>query len=317
MPRRIAILDTTLRDGEQGPGFSMNLDEKLEVARQLARLGVDVIEAGYPVTSPGDFASVKEIARVVRGPVIASLARAVDEGDRRGLGGRAAAPSGRGSTSSSPTSAIHMEHRLKMGPQASARAGRAPRSAGRGASAPRSSSRPRTRRAPTRTSSAASSRRSIEAGATVVNVPDTVGYAVPEEYAALIRDGARRACPTSSKATLSAHCHDDLGLAVANTLAAIGAGAQQVECTINGLGREGGQRGPRGARHGAGDEGRRPPRLLRRRHDADLRRARSSCRRSRACGPSPTRPSSGTTPSPTSRAATRPASSRTGRPTRS
>ena len=237
MARRIAILDTTLRDGEQGPGFSMNLDEKLEVARQLARLGVDVIEAGYPVTSPGDYASVKEIARVVRGPVIASLARAVDrEID-------AAWEAVRGAERPRlhivlPTSAIHMEYRLKMGTQAVLEL------------AANSVARARAL-CPDVEFSAEDATRSdraflcrvlqavIEAGATVVNVPDTVGYAVPEEYAALIR-AVLALVPDIGKATLSAHCHDDLGLAVANTLAAIGAGAQQVECTIDGLGERAG-----------------------------------------------------------------------------
>jgi 2-isopropylmalate synthase len=237
MPRRIAILDTTLRDGEQGPGFSMNLDEKLEVARQLARLGVDVIEAGYPVTSPGDYASVKEIARVVRGPVIASLARAVEREIE------AAWEAVRGAERPRlhivlATSAIHMEHRLKMGSEAVLELAAASVAKARSL-------------CPEVEFSAEDATRSdeaflcrvlqavIEAGATVVNVPDTVGYAVPEEYAALFR-ALIAGVPDIGKATLSAHCHDDLGLAVANTLAAIGAGAQQVECTIDGLGERAG-----------------------------------------------------------------------------
>jgi 2-isopropylmalate synthase len=237
MPRRIAILDTTLRDGEQAPGFSMNLDEKLEVARQLSRLGVDVIEAGYPVTSPGDFASVKEIARVVRGPTIASLARAVDKEID------AAWEAVRGAERPRlhvvlATSAIHMEHRLKMRPEevlelASVSVRRAR------ALCPEVefSAEDATRSDPgflCRVLQAA-----IEAGAAIVNVPDTVGYAVPDEYAELIRR-VRSGVPGIERVTLSAHCHDDLGLAVANTLAAIGAGAQQVECTINGLGERAG-----------------------------------------------------------------------------
>jgi 2-isopropylmalate synthase len=237
MPRRIVILDTTLRDGEQAPGFSMNLDEKLEVARQLSRLGVDVIEAGYPVTSPGDFASVKEIARVVRGPVIASLARAVDKDID------AAWEAVRGAERPRihvvlATSAIHMQHRLKMRPdEVLALAASAVRRARGLCPEVEFSAEDATRSDPDflcRVLQAA-----IEAGAAIVNVPDTVGYSVPEEYAELFRK-VRSGVPDIDKATLSAHCHDDLGLAVANTLAAIGAGAQQVECTINGLGERAG-----------------------------------------------------------------------------
>jgi 2-isopropylmalate synthase len=237
MPRRIAIFDTTLRDGEQAPGFSMNLDEKLEVARQLARLGVDVIEAGYPVTSPGDFASVKEIARVVRGPVIASMARAVDrEID-------AAWEAVRGAERPRlhvvlATSAIHMEHRLRMRPDEVLEL--ASRSVARAkALCPEVefSAEDATRSDPGFLCAVLQA--AIAAGAVIVNVPDTVGYAVPDEYAELIRR-VRAGVPDIEKATLSAHCHDDLGLAVANTLAAIGAGAQQVECTMNGLGERAG-----------------------------------------------------------------------------
>ncbi len=237
MPRRIAIFDTTLRDGEQAPGFSMNLDEKLEVARQLSRLGVDVIEAGYPVTSPGDFASVKEIARVVRGPTIASMARAVEKEIDTAWEAVRGAERPRLHVVLA-TSAIHMEHRLRMRPDevletaawAVARAkGLCPEV--------EFSAEDATRSDPEflcRVLQAA-----IEAGATVINVPDTVGYALPDEYAALIRK-VRAGVPDVEKVTLSAHCHDDLGLAVANSLAAIGAGAQQVECTINGLGERAG-----------------------------------------------------------------------------
>jgi 2-isopropylmalate synthase len=237
MPRRIAILDTTLRDGEQAPGFSMNLDEKLEVARQLSRLGVDVIEAGYPVTSPGDFASVKEIARVVRGPVIASLARAVEKDID------AAWEAVRGAERPRlhvvlATSPIHMEHRLHMGPDAVLElAAASVRRARSYCPDVEFSAEDATRSDPeflARVLQAV-----IVAGATVVNVPDTVGYSVPEEYAELFRR-LRAGVPDIDKATLSAHCHDDLGLAVANTLAAIGAGAQQVELTLNGLGERAG-----------------------------------------------------------------------------
>lgn len=237
MPRRIAIFDTTLRDGEQAPGFSMNLDEKLEVARQLARLGVDVIEAGYPATSPRDFASVKEIARVVRGPTIASLARAVDKEID------AAWEAVRGAERPRlhvvlATSAFHMERRLRMKPEeVLVLAGYAVRRARGLCPEVEFSAEDATRSDPEflcRVLQAA-----IEAGASIVNVPDTVGYALPDEYAELIRKVVA-GVPDIEKAALSAHCHNDLGLAVANTLAAIGAGAQQVECTINGLGERAG-----------------------------------------------------------------------------
>jgi 2-isopropylmalate synthase len=237
MPRRIAILDTTLRDGEQAPGFSMNLEEKLEVARQLARLGVDVIEAGYPVTSPGDFESVREIARVVRGPVIASLARANDKEIETAWEAVRGAERPRIHVVLA-TSPIHMEHRLHLSPDEVLELAGSAVARARGL-------------CPDVEFSAEDATRSdpdflcrvlqavIEAGATVVNLPDTVGYAVPEEYAELMRTALAKV-PGIEKAVLSAHCHNDLGLAVANTLAAIGAGAQQVECTINGLGERAG-----------------------------------------------------------------------------
>jgi 2-isopropylmalate synthase len=237
MPRRIAILDTTLRDGEQAPGFSMNLDEKLEVARQLARLGVDVIEAGYPVTSPGDFASVREIARVVRGPVIASLARATDKDIDAAW--EAVRPSDRPRIHVVlATSPIHMEHRLHMkADEVLELAAASVRRARAYCSEVEFSAEDSTRSDPDflcRVLQAA-----IEAGAEIVNVPDTVGYAVPEEYAELIRK-VRSGVPDIERVTLSAHCHDDLGFAVANTMAAIAAGVQQVECTLNGLGERAG-----------------------------------------------------------------------------
>jgi 2-isopropylmalate synthase len=237
MMRRIAILDTTLRDGEQAPGFSMNFDEKLEVARQLARLGVDAIEAGYPVTSPGDFESVREIARVVRGPAIASFARAVEK--EIDAAWEAVRPAERPRINVVlSTSPIHMEHRLHMGPDQVVELARASVSRAR-ALCPEVefSAEDATRSEPEflcRVLQAA-----IESGATILNIPDTVGYAVPEEYAALFRK-IREGVPDSGRVRLSAHCHDDLGLAVANSLAAVAAGADQVECTINGLGERAG-----------------------------------------------------------------------------
>ena len=235
--RRIAILDTTLRDGERGPGFGMNLEEKLEVARQLARLGVDVIEAGYPAASPGDFASVKEIARVVRGPVIAGMARA--SGKDIDAAWDALRPAERPRIHVVlATSPMHMEHRLKLNPdQVLELAVASVKKARSLCPDVEFSAEDATRSDPAFLCSVLGA--VIEAGATVVNLPDTVGCALPEEYAALIRK-ALAEVPGIEKAILSAHCHDDLGLAVANTLAAIGAGVQQVECTINGLGERAG-----------------------------------------------------------------------------
>lgn len=237
MTRRIAILDTTLRDGEQAPGFSMNLDEKLEVARQLSRLGVDVIEAGYPVTSPGDFASVREIARVVRGPTISSLARACEKDIDTAWEAVRGAERPRINVVLA-TSAIHMEHRLKLGPgevlelaAASVRRARAL------CPEVEFSAEDATRSDPAFLCSVLQA--AVQAGATIVNIADTVGYAVPEEYAALFRL-VIASVQGLERVTLSAHCHNDLGLAVANSLAAIGAGAQQIECTINGLGERAG-----------------------------------------------------------------------------
>lgn len=237
MPRRIAIFDTTLRDGEKAPGFCMSLDEKLEVARQIARLGADVIEAGYPAASPDDFASVKEIARVVRGPVISSFARAGDEEIDR------AWEAVRGAERSRlhlvlATSPLGMKRALGMGPNdlldlTARMVGRA-RSL---CSEVEFSAEDATRSDPDFLCRVFQT--AIEAGASIVNVPDSLGYAVPDEYAGLIRK-LRAGVPDIDKAVLSVHCHDDLGLAVANTLAAIGAGAQQVECTVNGLGERAG-----------------------------------------------------------------------------
>jgi 2-isopropylmalate synthase len=237
MPRTITIFDTTLRDGEQAPGCSMNLGEKIEVARQLASLGVDVIEAGFAIASPGDFISVREVARTVRGPIIASLARclekdidqawqAVCESDRPRIHTFLA------------TSPIHMEHKLKMTEDQVVHQTVAMVRYARNLCADiEFSAEDASRSNPEflcRVFQAA-----IEAGATTINIPDTVGYSVPEEFAALIK-AIKAGVPDISKAKISVHCHNDLGLGVANSLAAIQAGAEQVECTINGLGERAG-----------------------------------------------------------------------------
>lgn len=236
MPRRIFILDTTLRDGERAPGFCMSLDEKLEVARQLARLGVDVIDAGYPAGGEQGFASVREIARVVRGPTIACLARASDEDIDAAWEAVRGAERPRINVVLA-TSRAFME-KSGTGPEAVLElAARAVRRARDHGAEVEFSAEDATRSDPSflrRVFEAA-----LGAGASVLNVPDSLGYSVPDEYAGLIAS-LRRGVAGIEKATLSAHCHDDLGLAVANSLAAIGAGAQQVECTVNGLGERAG-----------------------------------------------------------------------------
>ncbi len=238
MSDRLYIFDTTLRDGEQSPGCSMNIDEKLRVAHALARLGVDVIEAGFPIASPGDFEAVHRIAGEVEGPRIAGLARATRRDIERAAEAiRPAGDRGRIHTFIA-TSPIHMEAKLRMSPdEVLERAVEAVRLA-RGL-------------APEVEFSAEDAGRSdmdflcriveaaIEAGARVINIPDTVGYMTPEEFGERIRTLIARV-PNSDKAIFSVHCHNDLGLAVANSLAAVANGARQVECTINGLGERAG-----------------------------------------------------------------------------
>jgi len=237
MDERIRIFDTTLRDGEQSPGFTMNTEEKLEVARALAAMRVDVIEAGFPISSRGDLEGVQLIAREVRDATIAGLARAnradidaVVEGIRE-----AARPRIHTFIATSP---IHMEHKLRMTPdQVYEATVDSVRHARRFAADVEFSAEDASRSDPEflcRVFDGA-----IAAGATTINVPDTVGYATPEEYAALIRSLIER-IPTSDKVVWSVHCHDDLGLAVANSLAAVRAGARQIECTVNGIGERAG-----------------------------------------------------------------------------
>jgi 2-isopropylmalate synthase len=235
--RQIRIFDTTLRDGEQCPGASMNAREKLEVAHQLARLRVDVIEAGFPFSSPGDFESVKEIAREVRGPIICGLARAkFDDIDATGeavIG----AEHPRIHTFIA-TSDIHLKHKLRKTREevlemAVAAVKRAKSHVEDVEFSPEDASRS-DREYLCRVIEAA-----VNAGATTINIPDTVGYATPGEFAELIQEILTRV-PAMDRAILSVHCHDDLGLAVANSLAAVELGAGQVECTINGIGERAG-----------------------------------------------------------------------------
>lgn len=234
---KVYIFDSTLRDGEQTPGARLNKEEKLEVARQLARLGVDVIEAGFPVSSPGEMRAVKEIARQIRGPVICGLARAVPgdidaawEAIREAERPRLHVFLG--------ASDIHMYHKHKQEPAALLRqAVEAVRYARRYTSdveySPEDATRAREEYLIELLAAV------IEAGATVINIPDTVGYALPDEFGALIRR-LRENVPGMDRVVLSVHCHDDLGLAVANSLAAVENGARQVECNINGIGERAG-----------------------------------------------------------------------------
>ncbi|HEV3384166.1 MAG TPA: 2-isopropylmalate synthase [Gemmata sp.] len=236
-PNRVIIFDTTLRDGEQSPGCSMNLGEKLEMARALAALGVDVIEAGFPIASPGDFESVQAIAREVTGPVICGLARCNPADIDRAADAVKDAARPRIHVFLA-TSAIHREFKLRMtAEEVSKRAVEGVK-------------RARDRCADIEFSPEDAARteldflaevveKAIEAGATTLNIPDTVGYAVPSHYASIIGH-LKKHVRGIDKCILSVHCHDDLGLAVANSLAALGEGARQVECTINGIGERAG-----------------------------------------------------------------------------
>jgi 2-isopropylmalate synthase len=234
---RVRIFDTTLRDGEQSPGASMNLSEKLEMARALAALGVDVLEAGFPIASPGDFEAVRAIAAEINGPVICALARCHERDiDRAGEAIRFAAQ-GRIHVFLA-TSAIHREHKLRMTPaQIIERAVQGVRRAKALCDdvefSPEDAARTEIEFLCEVVEAA------IEAGATTVNIPDTVGYAMPAQYAQVIRT-LRERVPNIDRAVISVHCHDDLGLAVANSLAGVEAGARQVECTINGIGERAG-----------------------------------------------------------------------------
>jgi len=237
MPRRVYIFDTTLRDGEQSPGVNLMLEEKLEIARQLARLGVDVIEAGFPVTSEGDFRAVQAIAREVRGPVICALARIVREDIDRAAEALGPAERKRIHVFTSGSD-IHIKYMLrKTREEIVAQSVEAVRYAKTLADEVEFSPQDCTRSDPLFLYQLFGA--AIEAGADVINVPDTVGYTTPEEFAALIR-GIRENVPGADRVVISVHCHNDLGLAVANSLAALRAGASQVECAVNGIGERAG-----------------------------------------------------------------------------
>jgi len=237
MERDVVIFDTTLRDGEQAPGNSMTPEEKLRLARQLDVLGVDVIETGFPAASDGDFRGVRGVAQEVRRPVIAALARCHERDID--LAGEALRPAERSRVHVFiATSDIHLQHKLRISKDECLDRARA------------SVRRARQFTNDVEFSAEDASRsdldflcRTVEAaiqeGATTINLPDTVGYAMPSEYGAMFRK-VRERVPNSDKVVFSAHCHDDLGLAVANSLAAIDAGAGQVECTVNGIGERAG-----------------------------------------------------------------------------
>jgi 2-isopropylmalate synthase len=239
-PGRVRIFDTTLRDGEQAPGCSMSCDEKVGVARQLVRLGVDVIEAGFPASSPGEREAVAAIARSVGtadGPVICGLARAVEQ-DIDVCAGAISAAHRRRIHTFMATSDIHLARKLRLTrDEVLRRVSRAVAHARAHADDVEFSAEDATRSDVPFLCEVLDAAR--EAGATTLNVPDTVGYATPDEYAALIERVCALVAHTAG-ITVSAHCHDDLGLAVANSLAAIRAGARQVECTVNGIGERAG-----------------------------------------------------------------------------
>ncbi len=234
---KIIIFDTTLRDGEQSPGASLEMEEKLEVAKQLAVLGADVIEAGFPISSEGDFKSVKLVASKVKGPVICALARCTQNDIKAAAA--AVKPARRPRIHVFlATSKIHMKYKLKKAE------GEILRLAVWGVKFARNL----TSDVEFSPEDASRSEKQflykvieeiINAGARTINIPDTVGYAVPQEFAQLIYD-IKNNVPNINKAVISVHCHNDLGLAVSNSLAAVKNGARQVECTINGIGERAG-----------------------------------------------------------------------------
>lgn len=235
--RIIKIFDTTLRDGEQSPGCSMNVEEKVTIAKQLSQLGVDIIEAGFAISSPGDFEAIQRIAREVEGPVICSLARARAEDIERAAAAIADAPRKRIHTFLS-TSDIHLEHQFKMTrEEAKARAVQMVQKARSYVEDVEFSPMDATRSDAGYLYTVLEA--VIDAGAGTINIPDTVGFATPEEFGALIK-GIRENVRNIQHAVISVHCHNDLGLAVANSLTAIKNGAGQVECTINGIGERAG-----------------------------------------------------------------------------
>jgi len=236
-PERVLIFDTTLRDGEQSPGCSMTQPEKLRIARALAELGVDVIEAGFPAASRGDWNSVRAIARSVQGPIICALARCARDDIELAAKSLRDAPLPRVHVFLA-TSAIHRQYKLNMAKEQILRTVTEGVQIARQFCddvefSPEDASRTELEFLAEVVETA------IEAGATTINLPDTVGYTVPDEFAELFRY-LRKNVRGIDKIRLSVHCHDDLGMAVANSLAAVLSGARQVECTINGIGERAG-----------------------------------------------------------------------------
>ncbi len=237
MSEQIKIFDTTLRDGEQCPGASMNFREKLEVARQLVELNVDIVEAGFPIASPGDFEAVQAIAREIKGPVVCGLARCLDKDIERAAQALESADRKRIHVFLA-TSKIHMTHKLKKTENETLEwaikgVKKAKSYCDDVEFSPEDASRS------DRDFLVQVVESVIDAGATTINIPDTVGYAVPDEFGKLIAYLFGHVS-NIHQATISVHCHNDLGLAVANSLAAIQNGARQIECTINGIGERAG-----------------------------------------------------------------------------
>jgi 2-isopropylmalate synthase len=240
--RYIKIFDTTLRDGEQAPGATMNKAEKLEVARQLARLGVDIIEAGFPIASPDDAEAVRSIAREVKGPRIAGLARAIGKDIRVCWDAVKVAPKARIHTFIS-TSPVQMKYQIRKTPDEVLADTHAMVTLARDLASTHAdadvefSAMDASRSEPVFLAKVLGA--AVECGATTINVPDTVGYAMPLEFGDFIRQ-LYELCPALHDVTVSVHCHNDLGLATANSLAAVRAGATQVECAVNGIGERAG-----------------------------------------------------------------------------
>jgi 2-isopropylmalate synthase len=236
--KKIAVFDTTLRDGEQSPGCSMNLAEKLRMAQQLERLGVDVIEAGFPIASEGDFAAVSAVARECRNVTVAALCRTSEQDVLRAAKALENAAHPRIHTFVA-TSDLHLEYKLKKTRAEVIQMTREAVSLAREcADEVEFSAEDATRSDVDYLCEVFAT--AVDAGATIINVPDTVGYTMPQEFSRLVTRVREQVVAERTDITISVHCHDDLGLAVANSLAAIEAGATQVECTINGIGERAG-----------------------------------------------------------------------------
>lgn len=234
---RVIIFDTTLRDGEQSPGATLNAGQKLEIARQLARMGVDVIEAGFPISSPDESEAVRAIAEAVREPIICALARAKPEDVDAAWNAIKDARHPRIHVFMS-TSDVHLQHQYRKTRAQAVEATREMVARAKGyCQDVEFSPMDATRTEPAFLHEVL--RVAIDAGATTLNIPDTVGYATPDDYAAMIR-GILEQVAGARDVVISTHCHDDLGMAVANSLAGVAAGARQVECTINGIGERAG-----------------------------------------------------------------------------